>query len=420
MSAPKVLIVSLLLPLAAHAQDEDRALSPDAANAQLSELAAAARSEAATMDFETFRDSVLYLPQTGKYYVNGDVPIRDEKQLREFWEDNIRDNPLAIPPQPEAGEIPEFIISRNGGLDQVWSPADRMHLTYCISTAFGGRHPLVVAAMNNATTAWEASAALDFIYLPAEDGNCTSDNDRVVFDVVPVQTFGRIYAAAFFPNDPRPTRSLVIDNSAFAFDPNGALTLDGILRHELGHVIGARHEHLRPEAGTCFRDEAWRAVTDYDALSVMHYPYCNGQGDWSLRLTARDQNGAACIYGAARGFTIDRSICDPGGTQTAVAELHELGPFDIALDEVLMPIDLPVAPGTPFSAMMTGEGDPDLYVKFDDQALPTNYDCRPYLQGAEEECSFPVPEGRSRVSIAVHGYLPGRFSLTVTATPPAD
>jgi phosphohistidine phosphatase SixA len=45
--------------------------------------------------------------------------------------------------------------------------------------------------------------------------------------------------------------------------------------------------------------------------SVMHYPQCNGKGDWSLTLTNFDKNGIACLYGAARGFTIDPQICKP-------------------------------------------------------------------------------------------------------------
>jgi hypothetical protein len=105
------------------------------------------------------------------------------------------------------------------------------------------------------------------------------------------------------------------------------LTLTGILRHELGHTIGLRHEHTRPESGTCFEDNDWRGVTDYDAFSVMHYPQCNGQGDWSLTLTAFDQNGIACLYGPAPGFTIDSTICtkEPSTAYADIVWQHRLG-----------------------------------------------------------------------------------------------
>jgi serine protease len=102
---------------------------------------------------------------------------------------------------------------------------------------------------------------------------------------------------------------VLVDNTSFQLDPTGKLSLQGILRHELGHTLGFRHEHTRPDSGACFEDNNWRPLTSYDAFSVMHYPQCNGQGDWALTLTAIDNSGAACVYDPAPGFTIDTNIC---------------------------------------------------------------------------------------------------------------
>ena len=71
----------------------------------------------------------------------------------------------------------------------------------------------------------------------------------------------------------------------------------GLLRHELGHTLGFRHEHTRPEAGTCFEDNNWRALTPYDSASVMHYPQCNGTSS-DLSMTATDRQGAVTLYGS--------------------------------------------------------------------------------------------------------------------------
>ena len=125
----------------------------------------------------------------------------------------------------------------------------------------------------------------------------------------------------------------MIDGSSFELDPSRPLTLTGILRHEPGHTVGGRHVHTRPEAGTCFEDEDWREVTDYDALSFMHSPHCNGLGDFSLTLTASDQNGLACLYGPAPGFTIDTSICTPSQTRPS-EQVEEFGPISVAEGEL--------------------------------------------------------------------------------------
>ena len=69
-----------------------------------------------------------------------------------------------------------------------------------------------------------------------------------------------------------------------------------ILGHELGHSLGFRHEHTRPEAGTCFEDNNWRPLTPYDSVSIMHYPQCNG-GSPDLTFSAYDGQGVRAVYG---------------------------------------------------------------------------------------------------------------------------
>ncbi len=387
-------------------------LDPNDANKALGQLAEAARESVSSMSFEEFRDSTPFVEETGKYYVNGDTPIRNEKLLREFWQRNVAN----APPMPD-GDIPEFAIITVGGLDQIWTVRQRHALTYCVSTAFASRHGSVVAEMQAATAAWEAVADLQFHYIQSEDQDCGTSNEQVMFDVRPVNANGAFLAAAFFPNDPRAERSVVIDASSFGLDPNQALTLRGILRHELGHVLGGRHEHTRPEAGTCFEDQDWRGVTNYDAFSVMHYPQCNGLGDWTLRLTESDKNGIACIYGAAAGFSIDPTICEPA-SGVNVATREEFGPFDLTADQIVSIGSFPVVPGTPFRAEMTGEGDPDLYVRFDLPVTLAGYDCRPYTAGAVEECVIDVPADKSIAHVMVHGYGASTANVTIERTAP--
>lgn len=389
-------------------------LEPQQSRELSGQLAEAARVKVQNLSFEEFRDQTLYIPETGKYYVNGDVPIRNEKLLREFWERYIR----ARPDAPE-GDSPEFTVINVGGLDQLWNPSQRMNLTYCVSAAFGGHYDEVVDAMANATAPWEAAAKLDFTHVKEMDLNCATGNG-VLFDVRPVNANGSYFAAAFFPNDPQKDRSVVIDPSSFrvANMPDLAgLSLEGILRHELGHVLGGRHEHTRPEAGTCFEDADWRPVTDYDALSVMHYPHCNGLADWSLNMTENDRNGIACLYGPADGFAFDPARCK-GAEQVAQQSVTEsFGPEDIENGAFISVAMLYPAPETPMVITMRGSGDPDLYVKVSGPALRSNFDCRPFNDGADETCDFEVPKDAQYVSIGVHAYTAGRYEITTKYSP---
>ncbi len=167
------------------------------------------------------------------------------------------------------------------------------NITYCISSSsFGSRYSAVVTAMNSATAAWEGTARVNFVHVSTLDGNCTR-NTGVVFNARQVSTT-QYLARSFFPSSSRNVREVLISTSSFGnISP---YTLAGILRHELGHTLGFRHEHTRPEAGTCFEDNNWRALTAYDSASVMHYPQCNGTNRGDLVLTSKDQSGARALY----------------------------------------------------------------------------------------------------------------------------
>ena len=114
-----------------------------------------------------------------------------------------------------------------------------------------------------------------------------------MFDVRQVQT-PQYLARAFFPSTSRSGREVLISSSSFGNIKPWSLA--GVLRHELGHTIGFRHEHTRPESGACFEDNQWRALTAYDSASVMHYPQCNGTNKGDLVLTNLDKTGAHSLY----------------------------------------------------------------------------------------------------------------------------
>lgn len=383
------------------------------------------RVQYAGLSFEDFKKSQAVYKEPfegGKYIVNGDTPIVDEKQLREFFEKKVK-LPPPPPPPPTA-----LIVHSISGIDAVWNQEIKRKLAYCVSRpGFGPQYDAVVSDMAAATGAWEQVAAVDFTHDATQDNQCNASNQAVVFDVRGVDVGGEYLARAFFPNEPRSARNVLIDKTALNLAADEKPQLVGILRHELGHSLGFRHEHTRPNSGRCFEDTDWTVLTEYDPYSVMHYPQCNGRGDWSLTLTDRDNSGAACLYGPASGFAIDPNLVEmsdctpdqptsPAGqptTQSFAAQSVqknaevEYGPFA-------------VVPGSLFVASMGGpgaSGDPDLYVRFGAKPGVAAYDCRPYLAVATETCSINVPPGKTQAFVMVRGYEAGQYGLQITHVP---
>ena len=67
---------------------------------------------------------------------------------------------------------------------------------------------------------------------------------------------------------------------------------------------------------------------------------------------------------------------------------------------------------------MTGTGDPDLYVRWDNAPTTTAYNCRPYLEGAAEQCTLTVPATTTSVFVSVRGYVAGTYEVTTEWTAP--
>ncbi len=239
--------------------------------------------------YEQFLSRVVQ-EDTGEFIADGDTLFADESELRDFYKSHV-----ATANDGLASTEQGLSIMTSGGRDVKWSSTQQTNLTYCVSKTFGANYNAVVSAMAISASAWSAVARVKFVHVATSDSSCTGNTSGVVFDVNPVNVNGSFLARSFFPNTARKSRNVKIDNSAFS--SSGQPTLTGVLRHELGHTLGFRHEHTRPEAGSaCFEDNNWRALTTYDSASVMHYPQCNGTGDWSLTLTTRDAAGAAAVY----------------------------------------------------------------------------------------------------------------------------
>lgn len=348
----------------------------------------------ATVERDPLDDSV--------WIVDGDVPIDSDKRLVDFYESRVADDGLTV--------------ARAGGSDAIWPAGRAGALTYCVSTSFGSRYDTVVASMASAAGAWEAVADVDFQHVASEDGDCDARNTNVLFDVRPVS--GASYLArAFFPYQSRRSRNVIIDASSFRV--RAPLSLIGVLRHELGHVLGFRHEHTRPEAGRCYEDADWRGVTEYDRASVMHYPQCGGTNG-GLVLSERDAAGAAALYGTPGPDETPAPDAEPEPDPAPSPGTPSSGAADgsVRAGQEQRYRAIEVLPGTAFRVETTGTGDADLYVRFGSAPTTRAYDCRPYRADSHETCELTVPAGERQAHVMVRGYTDASYRIEVRWTAP--
>ena len=235
--------------------------------------------------FQEFK-ATTYRDLDGQYLVNGDEPLDGNGALKSYYESMVG---------PVGKTLANgLIVNTVAGKDDRWSDAEVGNLTYCVSNKFGNRKAEVVKAAAQGTALWEkASSAIDFIHVKSADAKCTVKNQAVVFPVEPTKAT-QFIARAFFPSSPDARRNILVNPVSLVTTPDWPP--GNILGHELGHTLGFRHEHTRPEAGVCFENFNWRPLTPYDSASIMHYPQCNGTS-LDLGFTRTDGKGVVALYG---------------------------------------------------------------------------------------------------------------------------
>jgi serralysin len=259
-------------------------------------LAAGCSSGPDVLTYEQFQAQAYRETDTGLHVLNGDELVETDEAMAALYEAYL--DSVADAADREAGLATSrqaLTVNTVSGQDDVWPAGTAQNLTYCVSSSsFGLRYSAVVSALSAAAADWASatSGRVNFVHVMSADADC-STRTNVVFNVRLVNTTQYI-SRAFFPSTTRKGRELLLSTSVFGNIYPWSLT--GVMRHELGHTLGLRHEHTRPEAGTCFEDNEWRALTAYDAASVMHYPLCNGTGTGDLVLTSLDRSGVASLY----------------------------------------------------------------------------------------------------------------------------
>jgi V8-like Glu-specific endopeptidase len=70
------------------------------------------------------------------------------------------------------------------------------------------------------------------------------------------------------------------------------------------------------------------------------------------------------------------------------------------------------APAGSYTISLTGTNDADLYVKANEAASTSNWDCRPYINGSSENCTVTL-SAAGKLHVMVRGYATGASTFTV-------
>src|SRR5258708_1762801 len=235
------------------------------------------------------------------YILEGDIKL-DRFELYNYYQERLQNVDTNITGRIKSGKL-TMATDASGNLAK-WEDGKILYYSV-MRNSFGSKssYEKVVRNMKLATENWMNTCNVKFAYEPEYD---TKDIDleidtstNLLFTVRQINAHGSFIAQAFFPGDPSFERILVIDPSYFStsFDSTG------VFRHELGHVLGFRHEHIWSTENSCKLENIieghWGAkpLTNYDPYSVMHY-VCGKSGSSKLEITDFDKKGSIRVYGA--------------------------------------------------------------------------------------------------------------------------
>ncbi|MGR2767417.1 hypothetical protein ACUYOF_07765 [Photobacterium ganghwense] len=140
-----------------------------------------------------------------------------------------------------------------------------------------------------------SQAATDWIDVCKECGiSFTRVNNKTESDFIIryVDNVDDALARSFFPNWLPEYKIVEVYPKFFST----TISKTGIMRHEIGHIFGYRHEHIEGIAGCDLEDNSWLPLTKYDPKSVMHYFCAGNRGNYQVQLTSLDKKAHRCIY----------------------------------------------------------------------------------------------------------------------------
>ena len=237
---------------------------------------------------QLLNDFLGTLPKLGGYYIyQGDMLRTDEEIAHDLALQN-ETNEQSVAPNSE------LKIHTVGGVPQFYRDLSARILTYAIDKASfdaapDGAYEKIRSEIATAFAHWEGVCPQCQIHFVNTGVTQPTEGDQ--WFIVKYESEANFIAAAFFPNYHESRRYLTISSQYFtsSFDPVG------VIRHETGHILGYRHEHIEGISGCRREGDDWLPISPYDPNSVMHY-FCGGGGSLALQISDVDNQSHKLVY----------------------------------------------------------------------------------------------------------------------------